>query len=250
MTRNQIEYQKLQESIRSNKVNESLTAARDVATMDLRKAELGETSRHNKATERETMRSHSTSEAEVKRHNQMVEDISRAELYSRNLSAEASMKQAEAAHKQAAAAARQASVAEYNAQTNAAKLAEDIRYHNVLSSQEQRAMDIDARRVDASMIQANTQRYLSQFEPERISLNARDVSTREQTAASNIDYNAARSENVRKETSYMGQQNVRDWIDTGGSAFKNITSGISAISKFALPNKVLNVNGSEYFTTD
>lgn len=87
MTKNQIEYQKLltqreynkrtleleesklQEQKRSNLRNEELTSIRDTGTLSLRSAELGESTRHNKTVEVETVRSHKADETERNRHN-------------------------------------------------------------------------------------------------------------------------------------------------------------------------------------
>lgn len=51
MTRNQIDYLKLLETQRNNKAIERLTEARDQVNRDLGFATLGETTRHNYATE-------------------------------------------------------------------------------------------------------------------------------------------------------------------------------------------------------
>lgn len=51
MTKNQIEYLKLRETQRSNAANERLTEIRDKNAKDLGFATLGETARHNLATE-------------------------------------------------------------------------------------------------------------------------------------------------------------------------------------------------------
>lgn len=87
MTKNQIEYLKLQELQRSNRANEALTEKRDTTTRELGFANLGETSRHNLATERhntlvlgETQRHNYAQEAhnsavldETSRHNLAME---------------------------------------------------------------------------------------------------------------------------------------------------------------------------------
>lgn len=65
MTKNQIEYLKVQESRRSNLRQEELTAARDATSRELGFATLGETTRHNQATE-----AHNTAVlGESQRHN-------------------------------------------------------------------------------------------------------------------------------------------------------------------------------------
>lgn len=98
MTKNQIEYAKLLETRRANARQEELTDARDRAAREARVVELGETARHNVATERhneavlgETRRSNVAREAietakneESKRHNLEAERIN---LYSAQESA-------------------------------------------------------------------------------------------------------------------------------------------------------------------
>lgn len=80
MTKNQIEYQKLLESKRANRaqetetnranlMNEELIRSRDTATLDLRGRELQETQRSNQAREAENFRSNLAREGENKRHN-------------------------------------------------------------------------------------------------------------------------------------------------------------------------------------
>lgn len=80
MTKNQIEYQKLQESKRANRaqeaetkranlMNEELIRSRDTATLDLRGRELQETQRSNQAREAESFRSNLARESENYRHN-------------------------------------------------------------------------------------------------------------------------------------------------------------------------------------
>lgn len=99
MTKNQIEYAKLLETTRANKANESLTKQRDTRAYEINLGQLGETKRHNVATEAqarasldETIRSNQAREAhevnvlaETKRSNQARE----AETQRSNLAREA-----------------------------------------------------------------------------------------------------------------------------------------------------------------
>lgn len=91
MTRNQIEYLKLLESQRANREGERLTEARDQTTRELGFAQLGETTRHNMASEglqlmsiQETTRANKAREeqqrnelAELHRHQVAVETETR-----------------------------------------------------------------------------------------------------------------------------------------------------------------------------
>lgn len=91
MTRNQIEYQKLLETERSNRRNEKLTEMRDATTRELGFANLGEASRHNRETERQAV----AVLGETQRHNlaqeshnaRMLEESSRHNLASEKLQA-------------------------------------------------------------------------------------------------------------------------------------------------------------------
>lgn len=69
MTKNQIEYQKLQELKRSNLAQEALTVKRDQSNREIGLGQLSESQRHNLAYE-----------AETSRHNLAVEDAARTEL--------------------------------------------------------------------------------------------------------------------------------------------------------------------------
>lgn len=91
MTKNQILYQQLQETkkhnqitrdetARSNRAQEALTAYRDRTSLDLRGQELRETTRHNTAYEQETERSNRAREAENLRHNQRTESLSAQQI--------------------------------------------------------------------------------------------------------------------------------------------------------------------------
>lgn len=91
MTKNQIEYAKLQETkrynslaieetMRANRAQEELTQWRDLNTIALRAAELGETNRHNVAGETELNRHQLAVEGETHRHNLQDESIRRASV--------------------------------------------------------------------------------------------------------------------------------------------------------------------------
>lgn len=69
MTKNQIEFNKLREVQRANRIQEAQTALRDQRTHDVATAQLGEATRHNKATE-----------IEARRHNVSSEGISQGQL--------------------------------------------------------------------------------------------------------------------------------------------------------------------------
>lgn len=129
MTKNQIEYQKLQldreyknrsleiesgklaETSRANRAQEALTERRDSGTLGLRAQELAETGRHNQVVELETERSHKADETERNRHNLATESTERTK-------ASAAVSQAAAAHAQV--------------QLGYASLAETSRHNQVL----------------------------------------------------------------------------------------------------------------------
>lgn len=85
MTRNQIEYNKLLETQRANKANETLTDLRDRAAREARVVELRELGRHNLATEQETVRHNVAGEevasrqaSELERHQRQTESLQHA----------------------------------------------------------------------------------------------------------------------------------------------------------------------------
>lgn len=103
MTKNQIEYQKLLETQRANRAQESITQQRDARTLDLRTSELGETRRHNVAGEQakfvelgETHRTNVAKETETERANRTRE----TETHRTNLAQEAERERSARAHEQ------------------------------------------------------------------------------------------------------------------------------------------------------
>lgn len=75
VTLNQIKYQELLETNRSNVARETETNRANLAGEALRERELAETNRHNVVTEQETYRSNLAREFETRRHNSETEDI-------------------------------------------------------------------------------------------------------------------------------------------------------------------------------
>lgn len=85
MTKNQIEYQKLQETMRANRANEAITSARDQASRRLGLDTLQETARHNQQVELQAR----DNLAEQYRNNlAQLEELQRSHLASEGLSRE------------------------------------------------------------------------------------------------------------------------------------------------------------------
>lgn len=76
MTRNQIEYAKHLETQRANRAQEALTQQRDAQAHEVSLAQLGETTRHNRAGEAQQV----AVLGEQSRHNLATEELSRAQL--------------------------------------------------------------------------------------------------------------------------------------------------------------------------
>lgn len=169
MTRNQIDYLKLQEekqhnrnvekeTQRTNLANEELIRKRDLGTLGLRQAELTETQRHNMYGEKislalgdETKRSNQAKEAENYRHNYANEQISASQVG--------------AAYQNAQAALNSASAAQSNAAIRAAELNALMDYRNdqiqlgydqlhVQDAYNQGRLNIDQQNADSNKINA------------------------------------------------------------------------------------------------
>lgn len=133
MTRVQIEYAKLQEERRKNKAAEALTQMRDTHAATARYMEIGETGRHNLATERqagqvlgETTRHNVAMEGETGRHNRAEEAVHQS--------------QAESASRQATASLQQAAASASQADTARRRQEEEVRHNLVYESQQDRAL--------------------------------------------------------------------------------------------------------------
>lgn len=97
MTRNQIEYAKLQEAKRANRASEQLTAARDVRSYSVAASQLSELQRHNKQQETIALgtlqNQRYASEATARYQQQQVAELTRAnkareaEIYRSNVAA-------------------------------------------------------------------------------------------------------------------------------------------------------------------
>lgn len=90
MTKNQIEYQKLQETMRANRANESITSTRDQATRRLGLDTLQETARHNQQVELQAR----DNLAETYRNNlAQLQELQRSHLASEGIAREQTLNQ-------------------------------------------------------------------------------------------------------------------------------------------------------------
>jgi len=142
MTSNQINYAKVVEDTRHNKVSEAETQRHNIAGEQFNLSSLAEVARHNVATEQETTRHNVATEefnlsslAEVTRHNKASESIGWHQAQSSRISANAAWANAQAA--------------QFNADTNRLRQQEDVR-HN-MKTESQRGEEIGMMKVNSAV---------------------------------------------------------------------------------------------------
>lgn len=264
MTRNQIMYQQLQETKRSNLVNESLTAKRDRNTFALGMLNYSEAQRHNLAYE-----------AEVSRHNRAVEDNAAKTLELTSIDVDTRRRQADTQRYTAETQRIQAleqqrhnkatesfSYAQLNEQSRHNKATEavawsqaaEIARHNKASEDVSRSQVIEMRRhntagelmqyksigvsqqqADTAQYRAETDRYVAEYE--------------EPVASSQAALNEQRTAESHASTKYTKGKNTREWINTGvnvvsstvdmatgivDSISRAVTAGSNALRAFSM----------------
>lgn len=271
MTKNQIEYQKHLETKRSNLANEALTSWRDRTTASLKSQELSEVARHNLAYETETSRHNRSTESETNRHNLVVEGQSLVSLGLQARDVATREKQAETQYGQLEVSQRQAAVSERLADIQSERLNIDrdqLAISRLLASINQQdantrayLANIQSRLADETVrsnIARETETYRSNIaredETKRSNIAREDETYRsniasESIASRNADTSAKRAtiesvlaqsqvltdqsrrNQMDAQTSYYGQENVRDWIGTIGSTVRDVSTSALNITR-------------------
>lgn len=264
MTRNQIMYQQLQETKRSNLVNESLTAKRDQNTFTLGMLNYSETQRHNLAYE-----------AEVSRHNRAVEDNAARTLELTAIDVQTRQQQAatqryaaetqriqaleQQRHNKATESFSYAQLSEQSRHNKATEAvawsqAYEIARHNVASEGISNAQVIELRRhntasefmqyksigvsqqqADTAQFRADTDRFVASYQ--------------QPVASSQAALNEQRTAESYASTQYTKGKGTREWINTGVNVISStvdmatgivdsfsraVTAGSNALRSFSM----------------
>lgn len=242
MTRNQIEFAKLEEQRRSNLRQEALTHYRDSSTITLRGGELSETMRHNQVVESQALADlgikqqqadSSRITAEANRQNAQTREY---EAVSGRMTAEANTRNAKTREYEAISGRMTAEANQRNAATNAYnadinKMNADINAYNASTNRINAGANVTQAAASAYNAQTNRLSQQSQADVNQAKIVEAQSQTdlnlsRVNESASTIDLNRARKEQIETQTGYLGQENTREWIGT-------ITQGISSLARAA-----------------
>lgn len=241
MTKNQILYQQHLETKRANLAQEALTSRRDEANIVQQERNWRETQRHNMAGEAEVTRHNVTTEDETIRHNKIVEEQSFVNLGIQQ-------HQADTARMNAITNRGQLAVSQGQLAVNRGQLAVS---QQQAATQERLATET-ARTNLARETEANRHNLATEsIQQQEADIKQQTANTQAKVGDSTIDLNAAHTAQTEKETSYLGQDNVRKWISSGvnvvgaindtrettsnmarnySQAFKNVSSSIPIFS--------------------
>lgn len=200
MTRNQIEFGKLKETMRANRENERLTGLRDERAHYVNLGQLSETGRHNLATESQAR----ASLDESRRASMAIETIRNAELTEKSRSARATeaLRQAELSESQrhnvaseTISSAHEAEMARHNVETEREAHRSNIQQEGLkarqISLDYSAQMASVAQRRDASQLQAAVDR-------ERISESRRSAVANEELQRQQINVTSARDTETKR----------------------------------------------------
>lgn len=229
MTKNQIEYQKLQETKRANAANEALIRRRDEGTLALREAELSETGRHNQAYELEASTHNRNVEAETNRHNLVVEDQGLQDLGIKGRQATVAERNATVNERNAASNESQAAARWYDVATSRMAQQESQRHNIAQEGIQSESNRIGMINASANQLQASNAAEANRIRRQEVEVRQQEADTNARRADASIAFDIARTatEGAKKtqletETHYMGQENARNWIGTIGNQIHNI----------------------------